>query len=152
MTRIHRSGLVFAAGLALAAAAQAAATPAPSSDQADVVRAMRTMYEAATQDDLALFHTVAAPEFYAFDNGKRFDGDALMELIKTLHAAGNSYVWTVTEPEVRIFGDTALITYVNRGSVRDPSGEKSISWLESAVLRKDQGTWRIVFFHSTRVP
>ena len=66
--------------------------------------------------------------------GKRFDGDALMELIKTAHAAGKVYVWNVTEPEVHIEGDIAWITYVNRGSIQDASGTKSMNWLESAVL------------------
>jgi len=152
MTRMHRGALILAAGLALAAAVQAAPNPTLSPEQEAVVRAIRTFYEAAAKDDLALLNTVAAPDFSAFDGGKRFDGDALMELIRSLHAAGNSYVWTVTEPEVHLFGETALITYVNRGSIRDPSGEKARTWLESALLRKDHGTWRIVFFHSTRVP
>jgi hypothetical protein len=58
-------------------------------DQAKVVEAMRPTYIVATNDDLAGFHTVAAPDFYAFDNGKRFTGDALMELMKTLHATGS---------------------------------------------------------------
>jgi ketosteroid isomerase-like protein len=110
------------------------------------------MYAAATNDDLAQFNTVAAADFYAFDGGKRFSGDSLMELIKNLHAAGNIYVWTVTEPEVHVAGDIAWITYVNRGSVQDKSGKKDLAWLESAVLKKDAGTWRIHFFHSTRAP
>ena len=127
-------------------------TTAPSTDSAAVIHAMESMYRAAAGDDLALFHTVADPEFVAFDNGQRFDGDALMQLIRSLHAAGKVYVWRITEPRVEVFGDTALITYLNRGSVSDESGKKELSWLESAVLRKEHGAWRIRFFHSTRVP
>lgn len=67
---------------------------ASASDQDEIVQALRTMYAAATTDDLKLFHTVAAPDFYAFDGGKRYDGDALMDLAKALHAAGSVYVWT----------------------------------------------------------
>ncbi len=117
-----------------------------------VVDAMRTMYVAATNDDLALFRTVAAPGFYAYDLGKRFTGDELMELIRSRHEAGVVYVWRVTEPEVRIDGGTAWITYVNRGSITDVSGAKDVTWLESAVLQKEKDNWRIQFFHSTRVP
>jgi ketosteroid isomerase-like protein len=138
--------------LTLAFVAGAACADTPTSDEDQVVEALRTLYVAATNDDLALFHTVAAPDFYAFDVGKRFEGDALMELIKDLHAAGSVYVWQVTEPEVRVHADTALITYVNRGSVPDASGRKDMAWLESAFLRKDEGRWRIHFLHSTRVP
>ncbi len=132
-----------------AAAASAATLPR---EQARVVAALESMYRAAAADDLTLFHAVAAPDFYAFDNGKRFDGDALMRLIKDLHAAGKVYVWSVTEPQVRIFRDTAFVTYVNRGSIEDRSGKKDLAWLESALLRKGDGRWRILFLHSTRVP
>jgi hypothetical protein len=34
----------------------------------------------------------------------------------------------------------------------DATGKTEVSWLESAVLLKDRGAWRIQFFHSTRVP
>jgi len=105
-----------------------------------------------TNDDDKLFHSVAAPEFYAFDGGKRFEADSLLRLIKSVHAAGQVYVWRVTDPQVRTFGETALITYVNRGSVQDRSGTKPLEWLESAVLQKQQDAWRILFFQSTRVP
>lgn len=121
-------------------------------DQAKVIEATRTMYVAAVHDDLAKFHTVAAPDFYAFDAGKRFTGDALMGRIKDLHAAGKVFVWEVTAPVVQIDGEMALITYVNKGSIQDQSGTRNVSWLESAVLRKDHGSWRIHFFHSTLVP
>ena len=123
----------------------------PTSDETKVVDAMRSMYVAATNDDLAKFHTVAAVDFYSFDNGKRFTGDALMEFVKKAHAAGKIYVWVVTEPEVHIDGATAWITYVNKGSLQDSSGTQKLSWLESAMLHKEKGIWRIHFFHRTRV-
>ncbi len=140
--------------LSLAALASAAANGQQVSaiGEAQVVDAMRTMYVAATKDDLALFHAVAAPDFYAFELGKRFTGDELMALLKSRHDAGVVYVWSVTEPEVHIDGNTAWITYVNRGSITDGSGPKDMAWLESAVLRRETDAWRIQFLHSTRVP
>jgi hypothetical protein len=125
------------------------ATPA---DQTQVVEAMRTMYTAAATDDLAKFHTVAAADFYAFDGGTRYDGDALMNTLKSLHASGKVYVWTVTQPHVESDCHLAWITYINRGSIKDASGTTDHTWLESAVLEKQAGAWRIRFFHSTRVP
>jgi len=123
-----------------------------SPEQSRVIQVIESMYVAATTDDLDLFHSVTAPEFFAFANGSRLDGDALMQLVKNIHASGKTYVWSVTEPRVEIFGDTALIAYVNRGSVQDESGKKELTRLESALLHKDNGTWRIRFFHSTRMP
>lgn len=129
----------------------APASPAPADEEA-VVQAMRLMYVALTQEDTAQLRAVTTSDFYTFDVGKNMTGDELMSAIKKAHAAGKILVWTVTEPKVRIEGAVAWITYLNRGYVQDAAGKKDVSWLESAVLMKDSGTWRIQFFHSTRVP
>ena len=85
-----------------------------------------------------------------FDVGKRFTGDSLLELIKTAHAAGKVYVWTVNDADVHISGDIAWIAYINRGSIKDAAGTENVTWLESTILQKDKGAWRIRFLHSTR--
>ena len=150
----HRPLLIAAALLLTRTIGVAAADQpgTPASDQIQVTEAVRSMYAALTADDIARFRAVTTPDFYAFDAGKRFTGDGLMDLVKTAHAAGKVYVWTVNEPDVHIDRDIAWITYVNRGSIKDASGIKEVTWLESAVLQKEKGVWRIRFFHSTRAP
>lgn len=127
-------------------------SPPASSEEARVIEVMRTFYVAATNDDLEKFRTLVTRDFYSYDGGARFTGDELMELIKKAHAAGKVFGWNVTKPEVRMHGDVAWITYVNEGSVKDAAGTKNVTWLESAFLRKENQSWRIEFFHSTRVP
>jgi hypothetical protein len=121
-------------------------------DDAAVVQAIRTMFEAATNDDLKKFDSVAAPGYYMYDNGHRLDGDAIMKLIMAQHAKGDKYVWNVTQPDVHVDCDEAWIAYVNDGSVQ-PSPDAPatpMKWLESAVLHRESGEWKVVFFHSTR--
>jgi hypothetical protein len=55
-------------------------------------------------------------------------------------------------PTVRVAGTAAWITHLNRSSAQDAAGKKDVSSPESAMLRKEAGTRRIQFFHSTRVP
>jgi len=141
---------LFLAALGLAAPVQAG--DSAEGDRARVVESLRSMYAALATDDAAAFHAVTAPGFHAFEGGKRFTGDALLELIKAAHAAGKVFVWTITEPEVAVEGNVAWISYVNKGSLQDASGPHDLQWLESAVLRREGHAWRIVFFHSTRVP
>jgi Domain of unknown function (DUF4440) len=147
---------MFAAVVLLAGAALAADStvcPAAASDEeAQVAQALQTMYAAATNDDLAGFHSVAASDFYAYDGGKRFNGDAIMTMVKGLHAAGNVYVWKVTDPEVHITCGLAWVTYVNQGSLQNASGQTNLTWLESAILQKEKAQWRVRFMQSTRVP
>jgi Domain of unknown function (DUF4440) len=123
-----------------------------TADQARVVDTVSTIFAAALTDDLAKFDSVIAPGFYIYDVGARFNGDAIMALIKAQHVAGKRYEWKVTEPDVHITGKTAWIAYVNKGSITDASGTVNQNWLESAFLEKQAGTWKVVFMHSTRVP
>lgn len=122
----------------------------PDTDQEKIVAAVRAMFVALTNDDLAGFRAVTSPEFYAFDGGSRMTGDELMGFAQNAHAAGKIYIWQVTEPQVHIDGRTAWMTYINRGSLQDAAGMKRLRWLESAVLHKEHGRWRIHFLHSTR--
>lgn len=122
-------------------------------DKTAIVEALRTLYAGATVDDMAKMHSVTAPDFYAFDAGAQFSNiDDLMKVVKKDQDAGVKYVWAVTKPQVTIHCKDAWITYVNDGSVQRPGGSPlPARWLESAILQKQGGLWKIVFFHSTYV-
>jgi ketosteroid isomerase-like protein len=140
--------LVCAVDVSIAEAQQKRLT----ADQRQIVDTVSTIFTAASTDDVAKFDSVIASDFYIFDGGARFNGDAIMAFIKAQHAAGKRYEWNVTEPDVHISGNTAWIAYVNQGSITDASGTMNQKWLESAFLQKQAGIWKIVFMHSTRVP
>jgi len=123
-----------------------------AADKRQIVDTMSTIFAAARTDDVAKFDSVIASDFYIFDGGARFNGQAVMAFIKAQHAAGKRYEWNVTEPDVHVSCNTAWIAYTNKGSITDASGTINQKWLESAFLEKQAGTWKIVFMHSTRVP
>src|SRR5260370_675132 len=140
--------LVFSANVSTARGQQKLLT----TDQTQIVNTVSTIFTAARADDVAKFDSVIASDFYIYVGGLRFNGDAVMAVIKAAHAAGKRFEWNVTEPDVHISGNTAWIAYVNQGSITDASGTVSQKWLESAFLQKQGGIWKIVFMHSTRVP
>jgi hypothetical protein len=118
----------------------------------EVAATMRELYAALKADDPQGFHAATTGDFFAFDAGKRFEGDALLDLVKAAHARGAVYDWQVVDPQVEVTCKTALITYVNNGSLTEAGATRQLSWLESATLVHDGKRWRIRFFHSTRVP
>jgi Domain of unknown function (DUF4440) len=140
--------LVFSSALSTASAQQESA----ASNTTQILDTVKALFAAASADDLAKFDSVVTPDFYMYDAGARVNGDSIMALIKTAHASGVHYEWNVTQPDVHVSGDTAWIAYVNEGSVTNASRTQHMKWLESAFLRKEAGTWKIAFFHSTRVP
>jgi hypothetical protein len=92
--RISRIKALFTNSMAIALVAPLIAFPgmsaardktcAPEHNEA-VVDALNQLFEAASHDDDNLFKEVLAPNFYAFDNGKRFDGMQLPQLIKVTY-------------------------------------------------------------------
>ena len=132
--------------LVLGPALARAESCATAADRAAVVQAVQTMFAAAARDNITLFHTATLPDFYAFDNGHQFRRDELMVRVRQLHAEGHAFVWKVTEPRVYLDCHVAGITEINRGSVDG----KPTTWLESGVLKKVDGKWRVQFFNSAR--
>jgi len=147
--------LTLFAFLALAPASMSFAQVQPSSPSAEpakVIDTVKAIFDAAKSDDLEKFHAVTTRGFYMFDNGARFDGDAMMALMKADHAAGKRYDWNITDPDVHIQGSTAWIAYINKGSLTDAAGTQELQWQESAFLHREGDTWKIAFFHSSRIP
>jgi hypothetical protein len=79
-------------------------------EQQQIIDAVTGFLTALANEDNAKFQSVTSPGFYIFDVGARFDGDRILVLIKTLHAAGKRFEWKVTDPDIHIEGDTAVDT------------------------------------------
>ena len=153
--RVLLAGVGLCVGLVPAAKAQSAGCPVSKTDEAAVVDTVRTMYAAATVDDMAKLRAVFAPGAYLFDGGVRYDSiDALMHLIHDYRSKGAKFVWNVTQPDVHVHCNEAWVAFVNDGSITMPGAAAATpqKWLESANMEKQDGVWKIVFFESTRVP
>jgi ketosteroid isomerase-like protein len=150
--RLVLGGMLMVIALGANAADRKPVCAPVATAQDEVTAVMRTMFAALRADDLTGFRAMTTPDFYAYDNGAEFAGDALMKLIQQLHAAGKKFEWSVAEPRVHVSCNLGWITYVNKGAVTDESGRQEVTWLESAVLEYADKRWRIHFLHSSRMP
>ena len=143
---------LFLGALSHVALASSPSCSTVAGDNEKVVETMRQLFANTSAADSAGMQRVLASGFYAFDGGQRVDTAGLIQFAKAAIDAGKHYSWTVNEPDVHLTCNGAWIAYTNRGSVQEPSGTTKRVWLESAVLVKDAGTWKVQFFQSTRVP
>jgi ketosteroid isomerase-like protein len=121
-------------------------------DHTEVVRTLRSFFNALERANDAEFASTVTPDFYSFEGGARFSEQQLLQFIQAQRSAGRFYKWSVQDADVHVSGDVAWISYLNEGSISDSSGAKDQEWLESAFLKKEGTGWRIAFLHSTRVP
>ena len=151
MTRLTLAAIAavfLATGIAEAAEAKSCA-PKAAPDPSDTIR---QMYAAAMKNDKPAMLQALEPDFYAFDGGRRFSRTEFVGIVDMIRAKGQTYAWTVNDPDVHVACDTAWVTYVNRGTVTDTSGTQPRVWLESVVLDWHDGAWKLRFFHSTPGP
>lgn len=145
-TIVRAAVLAASAWPLLAQAAPCAPASAPHA-----VETVRAMYAAAMAGDKAGMVATFGPGFRAFDTGKAYSAEAFSGLVDYLKSAHVTMAWTVIEPHETVACDVAWIDWDNKGSATDAKGTRPIEWLESAVLRWQDGAWKLVFFHSTEL-
>lgn len=142
---------IAAAAILLASVAQAAPACAPTGATKDVEAVVRGWFAAFARDDFPAGYALQTPGFYAYDGGKRYDGTALGELVRSAHASGAKIEWNPGDLDVHLACDQAWAAWVNKGAVGKPGAMAPVTWLESAVLGYRDGRWRMEFLHSDRV-
>ena len=124
--------------------------PTSAADVENIDAVVRGFYDALSRDDLNGFARVTTSNFYSFDGGQRYAGNALAELVRDTHARGVQLNWTIGPIDTHSGCDMAWAAWENVGSVGTIAELKPVRWLESAVLVKRDGRWKIDFFHSAR--
>ncbi len=135
-----------------AGAVQAAPLCAPASAAKDVEAVVRGWFGAFARNDYQAGYGLQASGFYAYDNGQRYDGTTLGELLRTAKASGLKVEWNLGPVDVHAGCDEAWAAWVNKGSAGAPGAVEPVTWLESAGLRYQDGRWRMEFLNSSRVP
>ena len=139
-----------AAACATAPAQAARACPSDPAAEQQASEAVRAFFAALAKDDLAGVRATTTDDFLAYDVGKQFTAATLVDTIAGAHKSGVKLEWNLGEIRTRTSCDLAWAHWVNRGSVAAPGKEpKPRNWLESAVLEREDGRWRVRFLHST---
>lgn len=83
------------------------------------------------------------------EHGEVWSLEKLLSVVQPKSTIRRNFFSIVSE-DVR--GDTALINYWNKALETSGSGEvRTRAWLESVVVVRKRGTWKLLQMHSTRV-
>jgi hypothetical protein len=141
-----------------AALAVLVAAPAPAqtcrlsrADVAEVERSVRALFDALAKDDRAAYQRAITADFWTFDAGERMSAAQLFDLVEGAHKKGRVINWSIGPVAVRGGCDLAWAAWENDGTAGTATATMPRRWLESAVLRRSAGGWRVEFLHSTSV-
>jgi len=118
--------------------------------RAEVERTIHDFFDALRKDDEVLFKRLTTESFYSFDVGKRYDEAELVDAVRSTHARGVQINWSIGPVDTKLGCDVAWSAWENVGSAGIPPDLQAVRWLESAVIVRENGDWKIDFFHSQR--
>jgi hypothetical protein len=128
---------------------QPACTGSPQAE-VGIERTVHAFFDALRKEDKAAFRRLTTSSFYSFDAGKRYVGAELVDVVRDAHARGVQLNWSVGPLDTNLGCDVAWSAWENVGSAGLPPDVKPVRWLESAVLVRQNGDWKVDFFHSQR--
>jgi ketosteroid isomerase-like protein len=104
----------------------------------------------STFDDDGLRRCVTH-DFILLEDGERWSIDTLIAKVKPMRKVNfkriNKLIFTSLEQK----DDLAWTAYDNEAIITVDGKQRTVQWLESAVLRKENGKWKIAMLHSTRI-
>lgn len=124
--------------------------PAPRAAKGEIERTVNAFFDALRKDDKVAFQRLTTASFYSFDVGKRFAGTELADVVRDAHARGVQLNWSIGPLDTKLRCGVAWSAWENVGSAGIPPDLRPVRWLESAVLVRQDGTWKVDFFHSQR--
>jgi ketosteroid isomerase-like protein len=125
------------------------AQSAPASGVASVENAIRAYYAIWEAREDARYRTLVTEDYILLENGKpmTLDEDVMM-----MPEQGSQRTDRFDFRATRIVGDAAYAHWFLDSTMVDKKGVRTERrWLESGVLRRSGGAWKVALLHSTKI-
>ena len=108
-------------------------------------------FDGLSEIDANKLRAYTTDDFILLENGQLWNIDTLVKKMNDPKNAGikrvNKFQFIKTEQN----GNVAWVSYHNTADFSLNEKKQTVNWLESAVLGKENGRWKIKLLHSTRV-
>jgi ketosteroid isomerase-like protein len=122
---------------------------AQTSEKAEVQQVITRFFDALSVTNIPQMKAEVSDDFMLLENGEIWTIDTLANKISRPKPEGylrqNSFDFLST----KIDRNRAYVYNKNKAEISSKTRNATIKWLESAILRKEKGRWRMEFMHST---
>ena len=142
MPKFLRIGFLLAASLCSVGVAEAVDHPA--------FEPVKDLFAAMSRQDGKAMQETSTEDFQLLEHGEDWTMQKLVAVVKANgkpHQRKNFF----KQIRARQTGDLAWVSYWNKAEIQRATELRVIVWLESAVMVKVDGNWKIQMLHSTRV-
>ena len=106
-------------------------------------------FTALSDSNPAQMRTAVTDDVQILEQGEVWDLTKLLSILKPRTTVRRNFFSVISE---HVRGDTALINYWNKAQEKlDTGEERTRAWLESALVIRIDGQWKILQLHSSRL-
>lgn len=119
-----------------------------SADQNAAFRPVNQLFLAMSQVDHNKMKSEVLDNFVLLEHGEVWNIDDLISVVKPSEYKRTNYFSII---DSSYHSNIAWINYWNKGNFDNSKNSLDIVWLESVVVIKAQGVWKLAQMHSTRL-
>jgi hypothetical protein len=140
---------LLAAILSFAVLLTTAAQTKPSTEALPVQQAITGVFDGFSQLSLEKIMRHCTPDVTILEDGVVWNADSIATAFKRMEGVDFKRVNSFNFLQTEVRGNTAWTSYFNQADVQVNGKARQVRWLESAVLVKEAGGWKVKVLHST---
>ena len=122
---------------------------AQTPEKGEVQQVITRFFDALSVTNIPQMKAEVSDGFILLENGEIWTIDTLANKISRPKPEGYLRQNSFDFIETKVEKNRAFVYYKNKAEITSKTRNATVKWLESAILRKEKGRWRIEFMHST---
>ena len=139
--------LVFCCMLTLSSVAQTV-----SAEEQDLHQTIQRTFDALNTSDIATLEDLLTNDVHFYEYGEAWDIDKIKEIsLSKKSKLGYNRIDRFEFVRTKLKGSTAWVTYYLNSDITLEGKTATHSWMETVILQKQNGKWKVDVLHSTRL-
>jgi ketosteroid isomerase-like protein len=118
-------------------------------EKQNVEEVIRNFYDAASTHNFQGIRDLCTDDFIIFESGQVMNVEDFINFLTPFKGATMTY--NLEDIKKNVEDSVAWVTLRSKAKVTMGEQVMNYEWLESAVLKKQDGIWKVAFYHSTTV-
>ena len=113
--------------------------------------AIKLVFDALSEGDMSKMEQAVTPDVKILEHGVVWTLDTVRLYLEKKRPADFKRINSFDFFQTEVGDNMAFVSYHNRADIHANNKDRTVKWLESAVLVKQNGGWRVKMLHSTRL-
>ena len=120
-------------------------------DKLKIEAAVTSFFNGLSLIDADTLKHYSTADFHLLENGEIWTIDTLINKMALRKNIAFKRINNIDFIRIEQIGKTAWVSYKNTADITIGGNQQFVKWLESAVLLKRKGRWRIQLLHATKL-